>query len=652
MKTENPTSEAGETITLTVGTAGHIDHGKTELVKYLTGCNTDRLPEEQSRGMTIDLGFATCELPDHRRVGIVDVPGHERFIHNMVAGAAGIDVVILVVAADDGVMPQTIEHFHIVRLLGVSSGMVVVTKTDLVTEARVSEVIDQVKAVAAGSFLEGCPVIPFSSKTGAGFDGFYEAFVATVDRTAEREADGPFRLHVERAFVLKGLGTIVSGIPRSGSVATGETLELLPACTKKRVRGIQVYGQDAQEGKNGECVALKMSDLSRDEIGRGMVLATPGFFSPARFVNVRLYPLPELEKPLEARTAVRFHIGTDSVPGHLALPSLDSLAPGTESYAQLQLKQPVVAAPGDFFIVRLLSPVRTIGGGYVVSAERMRMRRSKGNWLDECREREEAFKRPASTIRYVLQSAGPQPLHLPKLAHMSFMNEKAVRKHIAPLVESGEAVQLAGDRYVHRSSVTAASDEITDALNRLHDENPLSIGFEKKQFFPVLKSDRRLVDRSVEELVACGDLAFNDGLFQLPSRAPSLSQGQLAMADRIVTIYRESGFVSPRREELPEALGAPASVVDPVLEHLVQTGEIVVLSEKVILHRKSVEISRNKLVEYLEAHGELESGAFKGVLGTTRKYSIPILEYWDAQGLTTRVGNKRRLRHQPSTINH
>ena len=232
----------GQTISLTVGTAGHIDHGKTSLVKFLTGCDCDTLPEEKARGMTIDLGFATCVLPNNRRVGIVDVPGHERFIHNMVAGATGIDVVMLVVAADDGVMPQTIEHFHIVRLLGITSGMVAVTKIDMVTKERVTDVVEQVKHLVQGSFLEGCPITPVSSKTGDGFDGFYDAFVATVDKTAQRNSSGAFRMHVERSFVLQGIGTVISGIPRSGSVHEGDTLDLLPNGGKKRVRGVQVYG--------------------------------------------------------------------------------------------------------------------------------------------------------------------------------------------------------------------------------------------------------------------------------------------------------------------------------------------------------------------------------------------------------------------------
>ena len=634
-----------ETVTLTVGTAGHIDHGKTELIKFLTGCDTDRLPEEKARGMTIDLGFATCELPDHRRVGIVDVPGHERFIHNMVAGAAGIDAVLLVVAADDGVMPQTIEHFHIVRLLGVTSGMVAVTKVDLVTPERVEEVTGQVRELTAGSFLEGCSVVPVSSKTGEGYEGFYDAFVATVDRTAERGSSGPFLVHVERSFVLKGLGTVVSGIPRTGLVQTGDELELLPAGKSTKVRGIQVYGQDAKRGRAGECVALRVSGLSADDVGRGMVLAGPGYFTPARFINVRFHSLPGGDKPLRPRTAVRFHIGTSDVHGHIVFPDLTPLQPGTESYAQVQLKEPVTAAPGDFFVLRLLSPVKTIGGGYVISTEEMRLRRrAKDDWIADCKAHEQAFGEPESALAYVLDHTGTRPAQLPHLAKMSFISLEAAKKHIPALVEEGRAIELPGERYIGAAVLESAREEIVAMLGRLHDERPLDKGFGKKRLFPRLTSDRLVVDRALADLEKSGEVVSDTHGLHLRARAARLTDSQAAVAAKICELYRAEGFASPRRDEVPEKVGAPGPVLDPIFDHLVQSGEIVVLSEKVVLHKDCLELAKQKLVEYLRANGSMEARTFADLMGTTRKYAIPILEYWDEQGVTKRVGNERVLR--------
>ena len=633
-------------MTLTVGTAGHIDHGKTELIKFLTGCNTDRLPEEKARGMTIDLGFATCELPNHRRVGIVDVPGHERFIHNMVAGAAGIDAVLLVVAADDGVMPQTIEHFHIVRLLGVTSGMVAVTKIDLVTPERVSEVVNEVRDLTAGSFLADCPVVPVSAKTGEGYDGFYAAFVQTVDRTAERESNGPFLLHIERAFILKGLGTIVSGIPRTGEVRTGDEVELLPGTKKIRVRGIQVYGVDAETGKAGECVALRVSGVSADEVGRGMVLADAGYFAPSRFINVRFHSLPWGDKALQPRTAVRFHIGTSDVHGHIVFPDLTPVQPGSESYAQVQLKEPVAAAPGDYFVLRLLSPVRTIGGGFVISTEDMRLRRrAKDAWIADCRAHEEAFGEAESALAYVLDHTGGRPIEIAQLARMSFINTEAARKHLEVLVGKKTAVELSGGRYVGVSAAETAAEELLGELGRLHDERPLDKGFGKKKLFPRLSSDRLVVERALADLTESGRVVEDAHGLHLPERAAKLSNSQAVVAEKICELYRKEGLASPRRDELPERIGTPAPVLNPIFDYLEQSGDLVVVSDKVVLHRECLERCRDKLVEYLEANGSIEARAYTDLMGTTRKYAIPILEYWDKQGLTKRVGNGRVLRN-------
>jgi len=639
---------APRTVTLTVGTAGHIDHGKTALVKYLTGCSTDRLPEEKARGMTIDLGFATCELPDHRQVGIVDVPGHERFIHNMVAGVSGIDVAILVVAADDGVMPQTIEHFHILRLLGVASGMVVINKIDLVSEERVSEVEQQVVSMSAGSFLEGAPIVGFSAMTGAGFDHFYSTFVETVNRTAERDASGPFRMHVERMFTLKGLGTIVSGIPCSGSVHVGDSIALLPKGTKRSVRSIQVYGVDSDAGQNGECLALKLSKMSRNDVTRGMVLGSPGYFEPTRFINGFFHLLPELSKPIRPRTAVKVHIGTAQVAGHLVLPELTPMRPGGESYVQLQLKSPVVAAPGDPFVIRQLSPVRTIGGGHVVCCDTMRMRRSRGNWVDQCKERDAAFRSPSSAVRYAIDHYADEPLDFRQLAHIALLNESVTREQLVQLLAENVVTALPSDRFVLTASVAAANADVVTALTALHDEKPLAIGFPKHELFRklVARTDRAVIDKALALLLQAGTTIENDAGLQLAERAPKLRPRQAVLASKILEIYDDAAYRTPRLDELPEMMGVPALVLNPIFSHLTQTGELVSLDDKVILHHLQLNASRTAITEYLRSQETLDASLCKILLDTTRKYVIPILEYWDQQGLTRRVGNARILREK------
>ena len=477
-----------------------------------------------------------------------------------------------------------------------------------------------------------------------GLTCFIPRFVALVDKTAERNADGPFRLHVERSFVLKGLGTIISGIPCSGSVSVGDTLELLPEAVKKKVKGVQVYGQDSDAARAGECVALKMSDMSKSKLVRGMVLAEPGFFEPTQYVNAKFQLLPGLDRPIKPRTAIRFHTGTTDVPGHLVLPSLDPMKPGEESYVQFQLKRPVVAAPGDFFVVRLLSPVTTIGGGYVVSSVDMKMRRSKGDWVEECREREKAFEDPLSTITYVMEHAEEGPLSLAMLAHKSFMNEASLKEHISELIEKGSVVSLPGERYVHSSLIRKVSDELVAELKLLHDKNPVSLGFPRKDVVRNISWTRLLLDKAISKLTDDGVLESSDSGILLKERAPALSSRQSVMAGKILGLFKTAEFTTPREDELPEMLGAPLPIIKPILDHLVQKGELVRIDDKVILHLECLGKSRELLAEYLKENGSIESGVFRDMLGTTRKYSIPILEYWDGQGLTKRTGNERILR--------
>ncbi len=639
----NPGDSSGRTIQITVGTAGHIDHGKTSLVKWLTGCDTDRLPEEKARGMTIDLGFAPCELPNGHRVGIVDVPGHERFVHNMVAGVTGIDVVLLVVAADDGVMPQTIEHYHIVRLLGVRRGLVALTKIDLVAPPRIPEVTAQIRELVRGGFLEGAPIIPVSTKTGEGYESFYNAFSALVDETAERDAGGPFRLHVERVFVLKGHGVILSGIPRSGSTRVGDFLELLPGNSLKRVRGVQVYGQNIDMARAGECVALKMADLASDEAGRGSVLATPGFFEASRFVNARFQLLRESGKPLEPRTPIRFHVGTSDVPGHLILPTLNRLAPGSESYVQIQLQEPVVAAPGDPFVARSLSPTFTLGGGYVVGLDPKRIRRSKGCWIEACEEHDHAFREPQTALEYVLRHAAPRSMRLAEAAHVALIDEKMAGEHMNQLVKKGIAIGLESDRFAHAQALEETAQRITQNLNRFHDESPMSGGFGKTAIFSATNLEKPIMEKAMSDLLERKNITCRNSLYALAGRAPALSAEDSSTAEAIIQIYEKTGFSSPRPDELPEQLNKPAARIEPVLKLLIQNGDLVRLSDKVILHRKNLNESKRKLIEHLQKNGKTDATAFKDVLGTTRKYAIPILEYWDKQGVTRRIGDIRTL---------
>lgn len=638
-----PVDDAVSTVTLMVGTAGHVDHGKTELIKLLTGCNTDRLPEEKARGMTIDLGFATCLLPHNRCVGIIDVPGHERFVHNMVAGAAGVDVVLLVIAADDGVMPQTVEHFHIARMLGVRDGFVAINKIDLTTPDRVEEVRLQTEELVRGSFLEGRAIVPVSARTAEGLDAFREAFTSAVARTAERSSNGPFRMHIERSFLLKGRGMIVTGVPCSGTIGVGDTVELLPSKTSHRIRSVQVYGRISDRGCAGECVAMNVTGLDGQQVSRGAVLAAPGYFNTARLVDVRFQLLPHLAKPLEPRTAVRFHAGTSDVPGHLVLPTSARLAPGSESYAQIQLRDPVVIVPGDPFIVRLLSPAATIGGGTIVCSDQRRIRRRfGGDWIEDIRKREDAFRESVSAVEYVILEQGVTPVRETEVAHEAGLSANATCDAVTDLVERGKVVRLRNG-CIHVRNLEPAVENVVASLQRLHDREPLSLGFSKKAVLQALREDRSVLDAVLEGLVSQGQV-IRDGMgYHLDARSVRLSPTQADLATRAARVYEESGFAAPRRDQLPELLGTPPSEVDPVVDFLLQRGDLIELETNVILHSERVAEARAALLGHLAQNASINIGAFKGLLDTTRKYVVPLLEHFDATGLTRRQGNERVL---------
>ena len=624
-------------IHIMLGTAGHIDHGKTALVKLLTGCDTDRLPEEKARGMTIDLGFATCRLPDGRQVGLVDVPGHERFIHNMVAGVTGIDVVLLVVAADDGVMPQTTEHFHIVRLLGVRRGLVAITKSDLADAARLVEVAGQIRALTAGSFLEQAPLLPVSSKTGAGFDAFYDALVHVVAETVERKADGPFRLHVERSFVVKGVGVILSGIPRSGRVRVGDTLEWWPGGDRKKVRALQVYGAEADEARAGECVALRLTDLDREQARRGCVLATPGYYKPARFFNVHFQSLPGALEPIRPRTAIRFHVGTTEVGGHLVLPTLEPLPPGAACYAQIQLEEPVIAAPGDPYVVRRPSPARTLGGGHIVTPDEQRLRRSRPDWSAARQDEDQSFRDPAAALLHALRAAGLVPLKLSEAAHRALLTEDAAKQEMETLITRGESVCL-GDRYASTEALERLQADIGTMLGALRGTGLTRLELQRKT-----GADPVLLEAAVQRLAAAGRLARRGDWIGPPGRETTDDPVSRAL----LKLYRTTGFASPRPEEVAERLGQPPRIVEPAIRLLLQRAELVQLSDKVILHADVLEKSRQALIAHLKTQPRTDAVRFKQVLGTSKKYAIAILEYWDRKGLTRRIGDERMLASKP-----
>ncbi|MBI5361993.1 MAG: selenocysteine-specific translation elongation factor, partial [Planctomycetes bacterium] len=401
---------------IVIGTAGHIDHGKSTLVKTLTGIDPDRLKEEQERGMTIDLGFARFALPDGRKVGIVDVPGHERFVKNMVAGATGIDLVVLVVAADDGVMPQTREHVAILSILGVRRGLVALTKIDMVEPGLVELATEDVRSTLHGTFLEDAPILPLSSITGVGLDEFKRVLFRMASETPPRSDAGVFRMPIQRVFSAHGFGTIVTGIPVSGSVAVGDVIEVLPKGLKSKVRGIQAYGESTDKARAGHSCALNLADVDHKDVVRGNVAAAPGFFRPVQMVGARFTALATNAKPIENRTQIRLHTGTAECVGEVVLLDQEAIEPGAEGLVQLRLDEPVVCAPGDRFVLRLASPTVTLGGGVILEESKHRLKRFKSFVVDELSRAAQGLDSPRELLEVVLSRAKPGLLAVEPLA--------------------------------------------------------------------------------------------------------------------------------------------------------------------------------------------------------------------------------------------
>jgi len=636
-------------LALTLGTSGHIDHGKTSLVRALVGgeADTDRLKEEKARGLTIEVGYAEWRLPDGVEVGIVDVPGHEKFVRNMVAGASGMDCVLLVVAADDGVMPQTREHLQIMTLLGLRAGAVALTKIDLVDGDMRLLVEEDVRALLRGTFLEGAPFFPVSSTTGEGIPALREGLERILRTSAPRDVSGPFRMPVQRAFTVKGHGTVATGIPVSGRVRRDDRLELLPAGRPCRVRGLQVYHRDAAEAAAGHRTALNLADLDWHEVGRGDVLAEPGLFRPARIVDVRFRCTAADHGPVPHRFPVLFLTGTAEAPGRLLLLEGDAVEPGEEVLAQVALDAAVVAGPGDRFILRMPSPAATVGGGVVLGRAARRRPRRRPATLEALREAEASLGDPRARTRAALRAAGPAGGTEASLAPEAGRRPAEVRRLLEDLAAAGEARALDGGLFLHAAAWDEARASVRAALEAFHREQRFRDAMRPAELRAAVRAPEEVVDAAAAALAEAGEAeALPGGRVRLAGRVAALAPGEQDALARLERSIREGGFATPREEEIPALLGLPTPRAESLLGLLVERGRVLRLRDGVLLHADAVEEGRRKVGERIRSAGGVAPADLKELLGATRKYGIPFLEHLDSTGFTLRVGDRRVLRER------
>ncbi|MBI4618064.1 MAG: selenocysteine-specific translation elongation factor [Planctomycetes bacterium] len=628
-----------------VGTAGHIDHGKSSLVRRLTGIDPDRLKEEKERGLTIDLGFAPYCLAGGQKVGIVDVPGHERFVKNMVAGATGIDFVMLVVASDDGIMPQTIEHLDIMGILGLSRGLVAVTKIDLVEPEMVEIVVETIREFVQGTFLAGAPILPFSTISGQGFAEFQAVLERMVLETPPRSSGGLFRMPIQRVFSAKGHGTVVTGIPVTGLAETGDEVEILPGAFRGRIRQIQSYLEESEEARAGRSCALNLSDIDYKEVQRGFVAATPGSFEPSRWIEGRLRLLPRFGKPLKTGTTVRLHVGTAEVIGKVLSLEGKTIEPGAAGLVQFQLDDPVVTGPGDRYVVRLHSPVVTIGGGVLFGKSRRKLKAGRAWTLERLRAKEEALGDPPRWVETVLAEREGEGAREDELVRASSLPRDLLREVLERLVAEGKVERIPqGPVYLHASWMQGARARLLGALADYHRENPYQLFMEELELRNRLAIEVPVLDLALGALLSQGKVVEEGDRVRLASHQVAFSGPERELLDRVERVYLDGRFSTPRQDELPALLGVGAEETGRVIEYLVETGVLASMADNVLLHRDRIREAEALIREEIQAKGELISADFRDRLGTTRKYVIPLLDYFDSAGLTVREGSSRVLK--------
>jgi selenocysteine-specific elongation factor len=633
---------------LILGTAGHIDHGKTALVKALTGIDTDRLKEEKARGITIELGFAHLELPGGIGFGIVDVPGHERFVRTMVAGVGGMDLVMLVVAADEGIMPQTREHLDILRLLGVKSGLVALTKCDLVDREWLGMVSAEIRDFVAGSFLEQAPLVALSSRTGQGLDQLKLELARLAGSLPEKRREGQFRLPVDRVFTMAGFGTVVTGTLVSGEIGIGDELELLPSGRTGRVRGIQAHGEKVGKGLAGQRLAVNLQGIDLDQARRGDIVAPRGAFRTTRAVDVRLDQLASAPRSLKNRATLRLHSATYEASAQVILLDRDTLQPGQSAFAQLRLREPALLLSGDSYILRISSPAATVGGGIVLDPYPTRTRRRSSAALQlleslDCGDHLRA-------ISLLIGSSQLSGIAFEELVLRSGLGRKLLESVLANLLASGDALQMTREPRLFLSP--AAHDELKnwllDELANCLSNNPLKQGIGKEELKTRLpkRSDPRFFSPLLAALERDGLLLTERDIVR--PRATAISGKHLSdgPASRILELLSARGSEPPTLKEIMEHCRSDEKAVRDQLALLVRSGAVRRVSGDLFYTVQALDGLRDKLSTWLAEKGSIIPSEFRELTGLSRKFLIPLLEYFDSEKLTIRVGEKRLLRRR------
>lgn len=631
-----------------IGTAGHVDHGKTALIKAITGIDTDRLKEEKERGISIELGFASLTLPNGRAFGIVDVPGHERFIRNMVSGASGIDMVIMVIAADEGVMPQTREHLHICSLLGIKKGLVALTKVDMVAEEWRDLVKDDVHEFLKGTFLEASPVIPVSSITGAGLEELLDAF-GRVASEIEGESDaGIFRLPVDRAFTMKGFGTVVTGTLISGDIKLGEEVEILPTGVTAKVRGIQIHNQSATIAEAGQRTAINLQGVEKDTIVRGDVLARPRTLKPSIRLDVCVEYLSNNSRRLKNRNLVRFHVGTNEAIGRIILLDREDVEPGAKASAQVVLESPIVAMARDRFVIRSYSPVTTIGGGMIVDPLPKKHKRNSEKVNHEIDLLHDGTDTERAAI--IIERSGIEGIGISELEMRTGVHQNILKDILGTLSSKKQVVVLDVDesRIISFSIYQNLQGRILLEMRAYHERYPLKEGVSKEELRSTAGqfARPRLFNMAVRELEKRGEIVVERENIRLSGHRVDLKGELEDIRSKIAEIYMDAGLTPPSIKELMEKFAGQRSLAESVINVMLKEGSLVKINEDLYFHKEVLTRLREDYKSLLVRDGKATPASMKELTSLSRKFIIPLMEYFDITKLTIRAGDHRILREK------
>jgi selenocysteine-specific elongation factor len=629
-----------------LGTAGHIDHGKTTLMKVLTGVDLDRLKEEKERGITIELGFTSLSLPSGQKIGIVDVPGHERFVKNMVAGVGGIDMVLMVIAADEGVMPQTREHLDICRFLGIKQGLIALTKIDLVDEEWLALVQEDIRRAVQGTFLEQAPIVPLSSTTGVGIPELLKSLDVIVASIRERPSSGIARLPIDRVFTMKGFGTVITGTLLAGTVSVGDEVEILPSAIKTKIRGIQVHKESVTTVNAGMRTAINLQGIEKSLITRGEVLTAPNTLLPSNRADAWLEYLATAPHPLKDRTRVRFHAGTAEVLGEVRMLAGSALQPGQSGFVQLVFETPVIVLPHDRYVIRSYSPIHTIGGGEILDNLARKHKKNADDLINRLSTLKNGTVREALMI--FCAEAGLRGLTDAHIQARLGLEPSRRRTLLEELHESGDLVIIAQDpvEIAAPQAITHLEQRVLHTLEEFHTKNPLKIGllWEELRARMPFDTNPKLFSFVIHTLLKAGRITLSKEHLSLAGSSPTLQEDQKLLQKKILDLYEKSGLMPPTFKECLELMQLSEKEAANLMGLLIREGRLIKVNEELYFDVKSINKLTAEVVAFLEKHGEISTQGFKELTGLSRKFMIPLFEHLDKAKITIRVGDRRVLR--------